>query len=123
MQAESAGRNSTNMAANPEPSTRPPGLTLQVPPRPEGFSKGRSGKNFLHAVSFKKQIAILEGERSSLLNSDSKAPPASPAFSDISPWSKCVSLPVTPASYLSPGATSEQQRSHVHFHLNSLYTF
>ncbi|XP_057771926.1 uncharacterized protein LOC130991630 isoform X2 [Salvia miltiorrhiza] len=111
--AESVGRMSTNTAANPEPSTLPTDLTLQIPPRPGNFSKSRSGKGFLQSISFKKMKAVSEGERSSLLSSDSKAPPpGSPTFSDISPWPKCASVPVTPASYLSPRTLSERQRTH-----------
>ncbi|KAG6428097.1 hypothetical protein SASPL_112346 [Salvia splendens] len=113
-QAESVSRNSTNTAANLDPSTqRSDHLTLQIPPRPGIFSKSRSIKGFLHSLSFKKKKAPLEGERSPLLSSDSKAPlPESPAFSNILPWQKCASLPVTPASYLSPKTLSERHRSH-----------
>ncbi|KAH6808783.1 hypothetical protein C2S51_026566 [Perilla frutescens var. frutescens] len=114
-QADSDGRNSTNMAANPQPSTRRSDLTLQVPPRPGDFSRNRSGKGFLNSVSFKKKKIVSDGERSSLLSSDPKAALESPAFSDISPWPKCASVPVTPASNLSPlipaRTNSEKQRS------------
>lgn len=103
------------MASNPEPSMRRSDLTLQVPPRPGDFQKSRSGKGLLQSISFKKKKTVSEGERSSLLSSDSKAPLESPAFSDISPWPKCASVPVTPASNLSP------QKSRVLLHLNSFY--
>ncbi|KAL1548517.1 hypothetical protein AAHA92_16738 [Salvia divinorum] len=113
-EAESVGRNSTNTAANPDPSTQcSDHLTLQIPPRPGDFSKSRSGRGFLQSFSFKKKNASVEGERSPLLSSDSKeTPPESPAFSNILPWQKCASVPVTPASYLSPRILSERQRSH-----------
>lgn len=105
------------MAANPEPSIRRSDLTLQVPPRPGDFSRNRSGKGFLPSFSFKKKKPVSDGERSSLLSSDPKAALESPALSEISPWPKCASLPVTPASNLSPLISartfSERQRSHV----------
>lgn len=115
-QADSDSRKSTNMAANPEPSIRRSDLTLQVPPRPGDFSRNRSGKGLLNSFSFKKKKPVSDGERSSLLSSDPKAALESPAFSEISPWPKCASLPVTPASNLSPlisaRTLSERQRSH-----------
>ncbi|KAG6431143.1 hypothetical protein SASPL_109218 [Salvia splendens] len=97
-QAESVSRNSTNMAANPDPSTqRADHLTLQIPPRHSIFSKSRSIKGFLHSLSFKKKKAPLEGERSPLLSSDKAPLPESPAFSNILPWQKCASVPETAA--------------------------
>lgn len=122
------------MAANPGPTTRRSDLTLQVPPRPGGFSSSRSGNGSSSAAglfrgfSFKKKTASSDGERSSLLNSDPKAAPESPALSNLTSWQRCTSLPVTPASNLSPQITvpasartlGEMQRSRVILHLNSL---
>lgn len=119
-QAGSDDRESKDVYANPGPSTRHPDLTLQIPPRPGGLSSSSSSAAaFLRALSFKKRMIASEGERSSLLNPDTKPPPESPA-SDLN-WKRCTSLPVTPASYLSPQITSpasarthsERQRTHV----------
>ncbi|KAK6130434.1 hypothetical protein DH2020_035844 [Rehmannia glutinosa] len=140
-QADSDERESRNMSANSEPSTRRSDLTLQIPPRPSGFSSSRSGKGlikspsvsngssstagFFRALSFKKGTTVLDGERSSLLSSDPKVALESPAVSNHTSnlsWKRCTSLPVTPASNLSPQITatpssartvSERQRPNI----------
>ncbi|KAK6130482.1 hypothetical protein DH2020_035775 [Rehmannia glutinosa] len=123
--ADSDERESRNMSANSEPSTRRSDLTLQIPPRPSGFSSSRSGKGlikspsvsngssstagFFRALSFKKGTTVLDGERSSLLSSDPKVALESPAVSNHTSnlsWKRCTSLPVTPASNLSPQITA-----------------
>ncbi|CAN0855990.1 hypothetical protein LINGRAHAP2_LOCUS6389 [Linum grandiflorum] len=84
-------------------------LSLQIPPRPVAFGGSRTGKGllnsqtsfkasptgFLRALSFKnKKSGALEGERSSLLNSDTSHPPASPIIANLkSAFSRCTSLP------------------------------
>ncbi|KAL8515519.1 hypothetical protein ACS0TY_014273 [Phlomoides rotata] len=94
-------------ATNPGPSTRRSELTLQIPPRPGGLSSSRSGKgllnspSFLRAFSFKRKTTF-ENERSSLLSSDPKAPPQSPMVPNSAFWQRCTSLPVSPASIMSP---------------------
>ncbi|GFP81891.1 hypothetical protein PHJA_000332400, partial [Phtheirospermum japonicum] len=115
-QTDSDNRESSHTAANhgPGPSTRRSDLTLQIPPRPGGFSGSRSG--FLRALSFKRVTTpSSDGVTSSLLNSDLKTgPPESPALSNLASslnWKRCTSLPVMPASNLSPqinGPSSSQ---------------
>ncbi|KAK7359650.1 hypothetical protein VNO77_01612 [Canavalia gladiata] len=106
------------------PGGRRPDISLQVPPRPLGFgstsggrvldhsqsfSKGiSSSRGFLRALSFKKKGNVADGERSSLLNSDSKTAADGPNMASISEiaWKRCTSLPVTPASNLSPSVST-----------------
>ncbi|KAG8364359.1 hypothetical protein BUALT_Bualt19G0120600 [Buddleja alternifolia] len=133
-------KESKNMVKDSDPSTRRSDLKLQIPPRPAGFSSSQSGKGllqsprisngststsgFLRAVSFKNRTIASNGERSSLLNSDSKAVLESPTFSNLMSkfaWKNSTSLPVTPASNLSPKiigpsysrTLSERQKAHV----------
>ncbi|KAL0348750.1 UNVERIFIED_CONTAM: hypothetical protein Sangu_1102800 [Sesamum angustifolium] len=122
---------------NPGSSKRSSDLTLQIPPRPVGLAGSRSGKytlqspgvvsgssptgGFLRAFSFKKRSTGSDSIRSSLLSSDPKATPESPNFSNHVTnlnWKRCTSLPVTPASNLSPhiivpASASEGKRPYV----------
>lgn len=106
------------------PSGKRPDISLQVPPRPAGFgttsggkvlnhsqsfSKGNSSpRGFLRALSFKRKGNVTDGERSSLLNPESKTSADNPNMASISevPWSRCTSLPVTPATNLSPAVST-----------------
>lgn len=99
-------------------------LSLQIPPKtPIGFGSSRSGKfstssqdassgspssrGFLRGLSFKKKVTIADGEKSSLLNQDLKTTPESPVLANFRfSWKKCASVPVTPASNLSPSAST-----------------
>ncbi|KAK4405639.1 hypothetical protein Sango_0570400 [Sesamum angolense] len=120
-QADSDDMEARHMVANPGSSKRSSDLTLQIPPRPVGLAGSRSGKytlqspgvvsgssptgGFLRAFSFKKRSTGSDSIRSSLLSSDPKATPESPDFSNHVTnlnWKRCTSLPVTPASNLSP---------------------
>ncbi|XP_073276227.1 uncharacterized protein [Primulina huaijiensis] len=119
------GNESRNTKANSGPINRRLDLILQIPPRTTSTSSIQSGKGlpqspsvlngnssageFFRGLSFKKRTTTLDGERSHLLNPDSKATPESPALRNLMrnlTWKKCTSLPVTPASHLSPLITT-----------------
>ncbi|KAK9139470.1 hypothetical protein Scep_009151 [Stephania cephalantha] len=106
-------------------------LSLQIPPRPmpsaiigggkgilrpQGSSKGMTPGRILQSLSFKK-TATVDGETSSLLNSDSKEAPQSPMLARVVSalsWNRtnrCVSLPTTPASVLSPSVNTPNSTS------------
>lgn len=79
---------------------------------------------FLRGLSIKKKSPVSDVERSSLLGNDSQTALASPIGANISSafsGHRCISLPVTPASKLSPSfylpasarTSGEQQKSHV----------
>ncbi|XP_058202164.1 uncharacterized protein LOC131316750 isoform X2 [Rhododendron vialii] len=124
---------------NSRPNLKRSDLSLQIPTKPPiSFGSSRSGKNllqsqdassgspssrgFFRGLSFKKKVTITDAEKSSLLNPDLKTTPESPVleYSTFS-WKKCASVPVTPASNLSPYAStpsstrtySERVKSHV----------
>ncbi|KAF6159040.1 hypothetical protein GIB67_032657 [Kingdonia uniflora] len=96
-----------------------------IPPRPVGFGCNRSGavilqfqgspksistpKSLLQSLSFKKKVPVLDGEESTLLNTDLNSVPDSPVLTNFISglsWKRCVSLPVTPAPNLSPSVST-----------------
>ncbi|XP_038709310.1 uncharacterized protein LOC120004126 isoform X1 [Tripterygium wilfordii] len=103
------------------PSGRRSDLSLQIPHKPIGFGSSHSGKGllksqasnigspssggFLRGLSFKKKISIAEGERSSLLNSDSRTALESPivaSFKAAFSWKRSTSLPLSHEAGFSP---------------------
>ncbi|CAM8944117.1 unnamed protein product [Rhodiola kirilowii] len=99
-------------------------LSLNIPPRPMGFERNRSGKGllvshgsvesspstggFIRALSFKKKCNLFHVEETSPLNPETSASDGrssgvnnKPTFS----WKRCTSLPVKHASNLSPSIT------------------
>ncbi|KAG8636640.1 hypothetical protein MANES_15G018100v8 [Manihot esculenta] len=114
---------SNEEASNPESGGRRLNLAVQIPPKPIGFGTSRSGRGLIHSqdlckgspssggllrgLSFKKKSVIPDGERSFLLKSDPTTAPDSPVMASLrSAWNRCTSLPVTPASNLSPSVST-----------------
>ncbi|XP_077219413.1 RING/U-box superfamily protein isoform X2 [Tasmannia lanceolata] len=120
----------TKDVARSELSRKRADLSLQIPPGPMDYTSNRNGKGqvqfhgssivassegvFLHGLSFKNQVSAVD-KRSSLLDSDPAATSESrvvPENASLStyiaalPWKKCASLPVTPASVLSPSISN-----------------
>ncbi|KAF8387939.1 hypothetical protein HHK36_026604 [Tetracentron sinense] len=114
-------------------------LSLQIPSRPVGFGSSRSGKGLPHfqdsskvgsslegfwrGLSLKNKVAVPDCERSSLLSPGPRAIPESPVLANFLSefsWKRCTSLPVTPASNLSPSvstpATARTSSEHYKLH-------
>ncbi|KAL4570398.1 hypothetical protein LXL04_026050 [Taraxacum kok-saghyz] len=136
-------KESTNEVKNYGKSTRFSDLSLNIPPRHAHFGSNRrdkaslqspgissngtpSSRGIFRGLSFKKKDHIPpNGESSSLLTSDSNAPPPeSPLVPNTASnlyWKRCTSLPVKHASNPSPSATTpisartynEQQKSQI----------
>lgn len=116
---------STDEVVNLGQSVKRSDLSLQIPPRPVGLGSSRgssSSRGFLRGLSFKKKITTPDGEKSSLLYPDLKTAPESPVLANfMSGWKKCASVPVSPASNLSPSASTpasartsgERVKSHI----------
>ncbi|GMP76796.1 hypothetical protein CsSME_00033319 [Camellia sinensis var. sinensis] len=116
---------STDEVVNLGQSVKRSDLSLQIPPRPVGLGSSRgssSSRGFLRGLSFKKKVTTPDGEKSSLLYPDLKTAPESPVLANfMSGWKKCASVPVSPASNLSPSASTpasarisgERVKSHV----------
>lgn len=139
MQADPQPGGPSDELVNSRPNLKRSDLSLQIPTKPPiSFGSSRSGKNllqsqdassgspssrgFFRGLSFKKKVTITEAEKSSLLNPDLKTTPESPVLENSTfSWKKCASVPVTPASNLSPYAStpsstrtySERVKSHV----------
>lgn len=122
MQADLNNKDSTNEASSSGSSVRHSDLSLQIPPRSFGFGNSRNGKyqspgipsgssspgGLLRGLSLKKKLTKIDAERSFLLSSDPKTAPASPSYANsksTNSWQRCSSLPVTPASKLSPSTS------------------
>ncbi|XP_028110748.1 uncharacterized protein LOC114309238 isoform X3 [Camellia sinensis] len=101
---------STDEVVNLGQSVKRSDLSLQIPPRPVGLGSSRgssSSRGFLRGLSFKKKVTTPDGEKSSLLYPDLKTAPESPVLANfMSGWKKCASVPVSPASNLSPSAST-----------------
>lgn len=116
---------STDEVVNLGQSVKRSDLSLQIPPRPVGLGSSRgssSSRGFLRGLSFKKKVTTPDGEKSSLLYPDPKTAPESPVLANfMSGWKKCASVPVSPASNLSPSASTpasartsgERVKSHI----------
>lgn len=94
-------------------------LSLQVPPRPLGFEKSRSGKGliqsqcasngnsspsgFFRGLSFKRKVTATDGEKTPLNSKTLDSPLLENA---AFPWKKCASVPVTPLSNALPSAST-----------------
>ncbi|KAL3812781.1 hypothetical protein ACJIZ3_014049 [Penstemon smallii] len=99
---------------DPGPSARCSDVSVQMPPKPAGFSNlspgvvngsSSEGGGFFRTLSLKMRTSASNGERSSLLDYDHKATPENTAFSNPTSdftWKRCTSLPVTLESNLSP---------------------
>lgn len=140
---DSHGSEPKNMATSSGSIKRCSDISLQIPPRPGGFtSRQNGGDGLIHssvasndssssvgclrALSFKKRTNGSDVERSLLSKSDPKTDPQSPVVSNRIPkliWNRCTSLLVTRTPLLSPLIATptstrtygETQRSQVMF--------